>query len=100
MDEISPDPIVQVTRGSNSFYAVSGASARWPSSQHRPVILGAAQGGIWTYDAGRRDVDAAHRRPDTLSIGAISVAPSNDESSTPAPARASSRATATSATAS
>ena len=50
--EISPNPIVQVTRGTPSFEAVSGrvgALAIRPSNGRK--ILGAAQGGIWTYDA-------------------------------------------------
>jgi hypothetical protein len=77
--EISPNPIVQVTRGSNTFYAVSGrigGLAFRPSTGLK--ILGGAQGGIWTYDEG---TDTWTPRTDsmaTLSIGDIAVAPSND----------------------
>lgn len=74
-----PNPIVQVTRGSSSFYAVSGrvsALAIRPSNGLK--ILGAAHGGIWTYDevtgtwTSRTDTQA------TLATGAIAFAPSND----------------------
>ncbi len=77
--EISPDPIVQVTRGSSSFYAVSGrvsALAIRPSNGLK--ILGAAQGGIWTYDEGTQKWLPRTDDQTTLSIGAITIAPSND----------------------
>jgi uncharacterized repeat protein (TIGR01451 family) len=77
--EISPNPIVQITRGSLSAYAVSGrvsALAIRPSNGQK--ILGAAQGGIWTYDEATGTWTARTDDQPTLSIGAIAVAPSND----------------------
>ena len=77
--EISPDPIVQITRGSGSFYAVSGrisALAIRPSNGLK--ILGGAQGGIWTYDEATGTWTARSDNQSTLSIGAIAIAPSND----------------------
>ena len=77
--EISPNPIVQVTRGSNTFYAVSGrvsALAIRPSNGQK--ILGGAQGGIWTYDELAGVWTARTDDQSTLSIGALAIAPSND----------------------
>lgn len=77
--EISPNPIVQVNRGDNTFYAVSGrvsALAIRPSNGQK--ILGAAQGGIWTYDEETGVWTARTDEMPTLSIGAIAIAPSND----------------------
>jgi hypothetical protein len=46
-----PDPIVQVGRTSNTFEAVSGRIGALAVRNDGTIILGAAQGGIWTYDA-------------------------------------------------
>ena len=78
-NEISPNPIVQVNRGDNTFYAVSGrvsALAIRPSNGQK--ILGGAQGGIWTYDETSGTWTARTDDQPTLSIGAIAIAPSND----------------------
>lgn len=77
--EISPNPIIQITRGSNTAYAVSGrvsALAIRPSNGQK--ILGAAQGGIWTYDEASGIWTPRTDDQATLSIGAIAIAPSND----------------------
>ena len=77
--EISPNPIVQITRGSGSAYAVSGrvsALAIRPSNGLK--ILGAAQGGIWTYDETNAVWVPRSDSQATLSIGSIAIAPSND----------------------
>ena len=77
--EISPDPIVQVNRGSASFYAVSGrigGLAIRPSNGQK--ILGGAQGGIWTYDEATGTWTSRTDNAATLSIGDIAIAPSND----------------------
>ncbi len=77
--EISPNPIVQVTRGSNSFYAVTGrvsALVIRPSTGQK--ILGGAQGGIWTYDEVTGVWTSRTDGSPTLSIGALAIAPSND----------------------
>jgi uncharacterized repeat protein (TIGR01451 family) len=77
--EISPNPIVQVNRGSSTFYAVSGrvsALAIRPSNGLK--ILGGAQGGIWTYDEETGTWIPRTDDQKTLSIGAIAIAPSDD----------------------
>ncbi len=77
--EISPNPIVQVTRGSYSFYAVTGrvsALAIRPSNGQK--ILGGAQGGIWTYDETSGTWTSRTDDSPTLSIGALAIAPSDD----------------------
>jgi uncharacterized repeat protein (TIGR01451 family) len=77
--EISPNPIVQITRGSGRAYAVSGrvsALAIRPSNGQK--ILGGAQGGIWTYDETTKLWTARTDDQSTLSIGAIAIAPSDD----------------------
>jgi uncharacterized repeat protein (TIGR01451 family) len=77
--EISPNPIVQQNRGDSTFYAVSGrvsALAIRPSNGQK--ILGAAQGGIWTYDETSGTWTARTDDQPTLSIGAIAIAASND----------------------
>jgi hypothetical protein len=51
VDERRPDPIVQVGRTSNTFEAVSGRIGALAVRNDGTIILGAAQGGIWTYDA-------------------------------------------------
>ena len=77
--QIGPNPIVQVTRGSNSFYAVAGrvsALAIRPSNGLK--ILGAAHGGIWTYDEATGTWTSRTDAQATLATGAIAIAPSND----------------------
>ena len=77
--EISPDPIVQVSRGTPIFYAVSGrvsALAIRPSNGLK--ILGGAQGGIWTYDDATGTWTPRTDNQKTISIGAIAIAPSDD----------------------
>lgn len=72
-----PNPIVQVGRTTGTFEAVSGrigALAIQPGTGR--LILGAAQGGIWTYDAvGRVWVPRTDDQP-SLAIGALAIAPS------------------------
>ncbi len=79
--QIGPNPIVQGLRtpGPQRFGAMSGrigALAIRPSNGQ--FILGAAQGGIWLYDAGTGTWSAKTDDQTTQSIGALAVAPSND----------------------
>ena len=77
--QIGPNPIVQVTRSSGSFTAMSGrigALAIRPSNHQ--FILGAAQGGIWLYDSVSGTWSAKTSDQTTQAIGALAVAPSND----------------------
>ena len=77
---LGPNPIAQVQRSSNTFAAVAGrigALAIRPSNHE--FILGAAQGGIWTYDpTGTGTWTPRTDNQDSLAIGAIAIAPSND----------------------
>ncbi len=61
---LGPNPIVTAARSDSAFYGLSGrigALAIRPSNGE--FILGAAQGGIWTSDRLRWDVDAEDRQP-------------------------------------
>ncbi len=77
---IGPNPIVQITRSdAGSFAAMSGrigALAIRPSNGQ--FILGAAQGGIWLYDATEGVWVPKTDNLPSLAIGALAVAPSND----------------------
>jgi uncharacterized repeat protein (TIGR01451 family) len=74
-----PNPIVQVTRSTPIFAAMSGrigALAIRPSNGQ--FILGAAQGGIWLYDPATGTWSAKTDDQPSLAIGAIAIAPTND----------------------
>jgi len=76
---LGPNPIVQVTRGTPIFAAMSGrigALAIRPSNGQ--FILGAAQGGIWLYDAASGTWSPKTDGLPSLAIGALAIAPSND----------------------
>jgi len=73
-----PNPIVQVGRTSNTFQAVSGRIGALVIRNDGTVILGAAQGGVWTYDAASGTWTPRTNDSDTQSVGALAVAPSND----------------------
>lgn len=75
---IGPNPIVQVARSSGSFEAVAGRIGALAIRKNGQFILGAAQGGVWTYNQAtgtwtNRTVDLP-----SLATGALAVAPSND----------------------
>jgi uncharacterized repeat protein (TIGR01451 family) len=77
--QIGPNPIVQVTRSSGTFTAMSGrigALAIRPSNGQ--FILGGAQGGIWLYNTGTGKWTPKSDSQSTQSIGALAIAPSND----------------------
>ncbi|TMF54058.1 MAG: hypothetical protein E6I19_12565, partial [Chloroflexi bacterium] len=81
---LGPNPIVQQTRGSGGFTAMSGrigALAIRPSNGQ--FVLGAAQGGIWLYTPPVAPATLGTWTPKTdnlpsLSTGALAIAPSND----------------------
>jgi uncharacterized repeat protein (TIGR01451 family) len=75
---VGPDPIVQVARTTNTFEAVSGRIGALAMRSDGSIILGAAQGGIWTYDPSTGTWISRTEDSDTQSIGALAVAPSND----------------------
>jgi uncharacterized repeat protein (TIGR01451 family) len=77
---LGPNPIVTTARSDGAFYALSGrigALAIRPSNGE--YILGGAQGGIWTYDAGAGTWTPRTSDQDTQTIGAITVAPTDDK---------------------
>jgi uncharacterized repeat protein (TIGR01451 family) len=73
-----PNPIVQNGRTSNAFQAVSGRIGALAIRNNGTIILGAAQGGVWTYDAGTGTWTPRTNDSDTQAVGALAVAPSND----------------------
>ncbi|HEV8459825.1 MAG TPA: hypothetical protein VGQ38_03875, partial [Gaiellaceae bacterium] len=76
---LGPNPIVTTARSDGAFYALSGrigALAIRPSNGE--YILGGAQGGIWTMNAGSGTWVSRSSDQDTQTIGAIAIAPSSD----------------------
>jgi uncharacterized repeat protein (TIGR01451 family) len=76
---LGPNPIVQLTRSTPVFAAMSGrigALAIRPSNGQ--IVLGAAQGGIWLYDAATQTWAPRSDNLPTLSTGALGIAPSDD----------------------
>jgi len=73
-----PNPIVQVGRTTNTFEAVSGRIGALAIRNDGTIILGAAQGGVWTYDATSKTWTSRTLDTDTQSVGALAIAPSND----------------------
>ena len=75
---VGPDPIVQVVRTSNTFAAMSGRIGALAIRNDGTIILGAAQGGVWTYDSGTGTWTSRTNDADTQSVGALAIAPSDD----------------------
>jgi uncharacterized repeat protein (TIGR01451 family) len=76
---LGPNPIVTAARSDSAFYGLSGrigALAIRPSNGE--FILGAAHGGIWTSTDSGGTWTPRIDNQDTLSVGALTVAPSND----------------------
>ena len=77
--QVGPNPIVQVARTSNTYAAMSGRVGALAIRGDGTLILGAAQGGVWTYDpSGGGTWTSRTKDADTQSVGALAVAPSND----------------------
>ena len=75
---VGPDPIVQVVRTSNTFAAMSGRIGALAIRGDGTIILGAAQGGVWTYDNTTQTWTSRTNDADTQSVGALAIAPSDD----------------------
>ena len=76
---LGPSPMGEVTRSSGSLIPMNGrigALAIRPSNGQ--LILAAAQGGIWTYDAASGTWTPRTSDLETQAMGALAVAPSND----------------------
>ncbi len=78
-DSVGPDPIVQVGRTTNTLQAVSGRIGALAVRKDGTIIAGAAQGGVWLYDDASGTWSPATDDADTQSVGALAVAPSNDD---------------------
>ncbi|TMC53219.1 MAG: DUF11 domain-containing protein [Chloroflexi bacterium] len=75
---LGPSPIIQSQRTDGALAAVSGRIGALAIRKNGRLVLGAAQGGVWTMDPG---TDTWVPRTDnlpSLSTGALAVAPSND----------------------
>ena len=75
---VGPAPVGQIQRSDNALIPQSGrigALAIRPSTGR--IILGGAQGGIWTYDGDGTWTPRTNDQ-ETQAIGALAVAPSND----------------------
>ena len=73
---LGPNPIAQIQRSDGALTAESGRIGALAIRKSGRFILGAAQGGIWTYDGG---VWVPHTDSlPSLAIGALAIAPSND----------------------
>ncbi|HET7276661.1 MAG TPA: hypothetical protein VFJ22_01160 [Dermatophilaceae bacterium] len=75
---VGNDPTVQVGRTTNTFQAVTGRIGALAVHSDGSVVLGAAQGGVWTYDQGTRVWTSRTNDTDTQSVGALAIAPSNE----------------------
>jgi uncharacterized repeat protein (TIGR01451 family) len=75
---LGPNPIVQQGRSSGGFEAMSGRVGALAIRKNGQFLLGAAQGGIWTYDSAAGVWTNRTDDMPSLSTGALAVAPSND----------------------
>jgi uncharacterized repeat protein (TIGR01451 family) len=75
---MGPNPIVQIARSDNTAMAVSGRIGALAVRKNGQFILGAAQGGIWTYNPTTKVWTNRTDNLPSLSTGALAVAPSND----------------------
>jgi len=75
---LGPNPIVQVTRSGGPFTAMSGRIGALAIRGNGTRILGAAQGGIWLYNATTGKWVPKTDNIPSLSIGALAVVPTND----------------------
>jgi uncharacterized repeat protein (TIGR01451 family) len=76
---IGPNPTVQVGRTTNTFEAVSGRIGALAIRKNGDLILGAAGGGIWTYDRSSQTWISRSANTDSQAVGALATAPSNDK---------------------
>src|SRR5258708_10955426 len=75
---IGPNPIQQVARSDGAFINVAGRIGALAIRKDGTFILGAAQGGIWTFDPNTGNwIDRTDNLP-SLASGALAGAPSND----------------------
>ncbi|MBI3943388.1 MAG: CHRD domain-containing protein [Chloroflexi bacterium] len=77
---VGPDPIVQLTRGDISAYAVSGRVSALAIRSTAPytIYLGGAQGGVWISSTLTTSWIPKTDQLASLAIGSIALAPSNE----------------------
>ncbi|MGZ6753669.1 MAG: hypothetical protein ACXVEJ_09430 [Nocardioides sp.] len=76
-----PDPLVQVVRTTNTFAAMAGRVGALAIRKDGTILVGGAQGGVWSYDSSDGPDGTWTPRTqdtDTQAVGALAVAPSND----------------------
>ncbi len=76
--QVGPNPIVQLTRSTPIFTAMSGRIGALAIRANGDIILGGAQGGLWLYNSTSGTWSPTSDDADTQSIGAMATAPSND----------------------
>lgn len=77
---VGPSPLVQVVRTSNTFAAMAGRVSALAIRNDGTLILGGAQGGVWTYDPANGGTWTSRTKDaDTQSVGSLAIAPSNDQ---------------------
>src|SRR4051812_48625527 len=72
---IGPKTVQQVARTSNTLEVVSGRVSSLAVNSAGRIYLGAAQGGVWSYDPGTAAWTPLTDDFATLSVGAIAIAP-------------------------
>ncbi len=75
---VGPDPVVQVARTSNTLEAVSGRIGALVVRNDGTIVLGAAQGGVWTFDNDTKTWTSRTPDANTQAVGALALAPSDD----------------------
>jgi uncharacterized repeat protein (TIGR01451 family) len=75
---LGPNPIVQIGRTTGGLEAVSGRISALAVRNDGTIILGAAAGGVWTYDSVTGTWIPRSADSMTQTVGALAIAPSND----------------------
>jgi uncharacterized repeat protein (TIGR01451 family) len=75
---IGPQTVQQVARTSFTLETVSGRIGALAVSSAGRIYAGAAQGGVWSYDADTGHWTSLTDSLTTLSVGALEIAPSNE----------------------
>jgi uncharacterized repeat protein (TIGR01451 family) len=74
---VGPSSVFQVGRTSNTFQRVSGRVSALAVNNQGDIYAGGAQGGLWRMDHATHQWTALTDNLPTLSVGAVAIAPSN-----------------------
>jgi uncharacterized repeat protein (TIGR01451 family) len=74
---VGPSSVFQVGRTSNTFQRVSGRVSALAVNNQGDIYAGGAQGGLWRRDHVTHEWTALTDNLPTLSVGAVAIAPSN-----------------------